>query len=618
MLRPPRFSATCSCFAIALCLACAEQTQARTRATSPPAKAGGASAAHAAGEAPSVAGEQAPESGAPAVRGGSCALRFEDISEPSGLAAFHHEGGNPEKRFILESMGAGVAWIDWDQDGDLDAYLTNGDSFERPAERAAPRDALWENDGGAHFRDASERLGLGDERWTMGVAVADIEGDGWPDLYVTNWGPNALYRNRGGQRFEECAEAAGLADPRWSTGACFFDADRDGDLDLYVSNYVRFDPEEVRRRFSSMEYKGAKVYFGPHGMQPDPDAFYRNDGAGHFDDDTAAAGIRDSTGYGFEALAFDADDDGWTDVFVANDSVANFLWRNRGDGRFEERAYSLGLAYSRNGSPQASMGAALGDGEGDGRLDLVTSTFTEDYSTYFRAQPRGHFADVSGRIGLAQPTMNDLGWGVGFEDFDLDGDLDLLQVNGHVFPQVDRFPFGFHYLQALRLLENDASGQFRDVGAAAGAALATRSAGRGLAIGDCDGDGDADVLVGVLDGSPRLLRNDSARAGGWIGLLPRGLGAARDPFGARVTLEAGGRQQLAAWCPNQGFLSARDPRLYFGLPRAAGSIEARVRWPDGGRERFGELEPGRVHTLVRGSGVLLDPAVPERDPLRAR
>ena len=393
---------------------------------------------------------------------GASAIRFRDATEGSGLDRFRQENGHRDKPFILESIGAGLALFDADGDGDLDCYLTSGSSLEGFADGEEPRDALFANDGTARFTDVTAERGLGDTGWTCGARTGDVDGDGRVDLYLTSFGPNVLYRNAGAT-FEDVTAASGADEPRWSTGACFLDHDADGDLDLYVANYLVFNRDAIERFTPTQEYQGVEVYFGPQGLRGQSDAFLVNRGDGTFEDASAAAGIAGPELHGFDAVAFDEDGDGWCDVYVANDSHPNLMWRNRGDGTFADVADQLGLARSRDGVPQAGMGVAVGDADADGAWDLLVSNFSGDYDTLYARRSGGFYDDASHRARLATPTFMALGWGCTFTDFDLDGDRDAFVANGHVYPQVDLFDLGTRYRQRNQAFDNDGTGRFTEV-----------------------------------------------------------------------------------------------------------------------------------------------------------
>ena len=373
-------------------------------------------------------------------------LRFVDASARSGLD-FRLVSGSVEKPYILESMTGGVGFIDYDNDGWLDVYLVNGGSLES-LQRTAPKasNRLFRNQGDGTFADVTESAGVGDRAWGMGVAVADVDNNGYDDLYVTNYGPNRLYLNLGGNSFRESAGASGVAGNAWSSSAAFGDYDLDGDVDLYVTNYLEFDPNALPDDSQLCRYRGIRVQCGPRGMVATGDRFFENLGNGRFADASAASGIGAvADAYGLGVIWADYDNDGDQDIYVANDSTANFLFQNNGDETFSEVALLAGVALSANGSEQAGMGVDFGDYDNDGLLDLAVTNFSDDYNALYRNEGAGLFLDVSYKAGLAEPTWAKLSWGIQFADLDLDGDLDIVIADGHVYPEVDRHDFGLRY-----------------------------------------------------------------------------------------------------------------------------------------------------------------------------
>jgi hypothetical protein len=527
-------------------------------------------------------------------------LWFEDATAAAGLAGFRTSYGSAEKLWLVESVGAGVALFDADQDGDLDAYFANGGPIEGlgevPGSSDAGRDALFRNRGGLVFEDATAELGLGTPGYTMGAFGSDVDADGRTDLYLTAFGANTLYRAVPGG-FEDVTARAGVGDPRWSTGAAFLDHDRDGDLDLYVANYVAFDPKNPPRERQRL--RGVEVAFGPRGMQGARDTFYKNRGDGTFGDATEEVGVG-SEGYGFQAVAFDYDGDGFVDVLVGNDSSPNCLWHNEGGVRFLDEAYTAGVALSTSGMEQASMGVAVGDADGDGRFDLLVTNFSEDYHTLYFGEDGGLFRDRSHSAGLVAPTLASLGWGVGILDLDGDGANELVFSNGHIYPQVERFELATRYRQRNQVFQRQAGGAFAEVTAQAGPGFAVEESSRGLAWGDLDADGDLDLLFSNLDAPPTLLRNDSRRRGTWISLELAGAGANREAVGARVRLHAGGRTQLFSASSSSSFLSTADRRIHAGLGACERVESVEVRWPSGAEQVFRDLPVEAVVRLSEG------------------
>jgi hypothetical protein len=504
--------------------------------------------------------------------------------------------GRPEKDHLLDSAGSGAAFLDYDGDGRLDVYLVNGWRLDgaRVVERG--RNALYRQRPDGSFVDVTEEAGVGGEgQWGAGVAVADYDNDGRPDILVTGFGRNVLYRNLGQGRFENVAARAGVEAPGWNTAAAFFDADGDGWLDLYVARYVECSLDDVLAARRTLSWRGLEqVAFGPFGLEGAPDVFFRND-RGRFVDATEEAGMRDlARGFGFAVRAADVDDDGDTDVYVANDSDPNYLYRNDGTGRFQEVGVPASVAFDANGAAQASMGIAAGDVDGDGVMDLFVTNFSEDFSTLYQGLGGGFFADVSRESGVGPITYRALSWGTALADFDNDGDLDLAIASGHIYPQIDRHPeLVGTYRQQNLLLENRSLRDdvpagappeplFRDASDRAGPGFRIARAHRGLAVGDFDDDGRLDLLVTALDEPPELLHNQS-RAGSWLTVVCETRDGAAAPPGTKVTVRAAGRTMTRDVAAGDSYASTHDPRLHFGLGTAARADDVEVRWPDGRR-----------------------------------
>ena len=528
--------------------------------------------------------------------------------------------GRPTKDHLLDSAGAGVAWLDYDRDGNLDAYLPNGWKLAAGAVVEKGRNALYRNRGDGTFEDVTHHAGVGGEGgWYTGVAVADFDEDGFPDILVTAFGSNLLYRNRGDGTFENVARRAGIESPGWNTGAAFFDADGDGDLDLYIAAYIQCSLQDVLDARPSLDWKGVdKVAFGPFGLPGAADHFFLSDGAGRFQEATISAGLEDrALAFGFGVRAGDWDRDGDLDLYVANDSDANYLYRNEGRGRFLETALWSGAAFGAAGAAQAGMGIAVGDPDRDGFLDLFVTNFAEDYSTLYRGDGAGFFRDVSEEAGVAGPTFLPLSWGAAFADLDGDGDEDLVVANGHIYPQVDRHrEFGLSYAQRNLLLENLGSGRFRDAGGSAGPGFAVALSSRGLAAGDYDNDGDLDLLISNLDAPPTLLRNDTPRRGSWLTVIlevPPGKGTV---IGTLVKVTAVGRTLIRDVASSGSYLSAHDPRVHFGLGDTDRVDRVEVRWPDGTRTELSQIEANRFVTIRKDSGAGKDQGRQEGEKVR--
>jgi hypothetical protein len=501
--------------------------------------------------------------------------RFVDVAADLGLTRVH-TGGSAEKGYIVEAKGGGVAWLDFDGDGDLDLYWVNGAIL---GDAQGGGNALYRNDGGSGFLDVAGVLGAEGRGWGMGIVSADYDNDGDADLYITNLRENILYRNDGDTGFAAVGGEAGEAVATWSTGAAFGDYDRDGDVDLYVAGYAEFDPGEIPRLGS--QWKGVEVFVGPMGLVPEADRFFRND-EGRFVDITEEAGlVHPEPGYGFGVLFVDCDDDGDADLYVANDSSPNFLYRNDGDGTFKEVGLQAQVAYGEMGHLQAGMGVAWGDYDGDGRPDIFATHFEDDYNTLYRNEGEGLFADVAVGVGLGRASFHFVGFGTGFFDHDNDGDLDLLVANGHVYPQIERAGSGTRYAQPDQLFDNSGRGRFALLLPADGDSLGAARVSRGSAIADYDDDGDLDILVANLNDRPALLRNDVGNKQNWLGVKLVGEKSNRDGIGARLRLAAGGRVQIRDIISGSSFLSSEDPRAHFGLGwiKTVDSLE--VRWPSG-------------------------------------
>jgi hypothetical protein len=534
---------------------------------------------------------------------------FEDASKRSGLAGFVNRSGDKEKRYILETTSGGVALFDFDNDGWLDVYLVSGATIGAlKGKEPIPKAGLFRNRRDGTFEDVTARAGVANERWGMGCAAGDYDNDGWLDLYVTNFGRSRLYRNKGDGTFEDVAERAGVTFGGWATGAAFGDYDRDGRLDLFVAGYIEFDvdnppaPGPSGMGFSFCQYRGVNVMCGPRGLKGQGDRLYRNRGDGTFEDVSERAGVADKAGYyGFGVAWFDADADGDLDLAVANDSVPNALYLNKGDGTFEDASLASGFALSENGREQAGMGLAVGDYDNDGRDDLVVTNFSDDYNTLYRGEGPAIYSDVSTQAGIAEPTYPFLGWGVGFLDYDNDGLKDLFFANGHVYPQVDNHDWGMTWEQRPLLFRNVDGKRFDAVAPAAGSGLAIVRSARGCAFGDLDNDGDVDVVLNNVDTAPSVLLNRGTPGANWLTVKLVGA-APRDAIGAAVTLMAGGRRQRGLVSSGASFLSQSDLRVHFGLGPASRVDKLEVRWPSGAVDQVEVPGINRIIVVEEGGG----------------
>jgi len=526
-------------------------------------------------------------------------LPFELVSRP--VLPEKSFCGGKTKDHILESGGSGVALLDYDGDGKLDVYTVSAYEFGPKRERIPHRNALYRNLGGWKFQDVSKTAGVDAAVWGNGVCAGDYDDDGRLDLYVTNLGPNFLFRNNGNGTFTDVAVQVGVEAGQWSSGCAFFDAEGDGDLDLYVARYMNITWDEVAKAERTHTWRGGpKVMLGPVGLPGSADLFFENRGDGTFAESTDAHGLTDAAkSYGFAVVPTDYDDDGWTDLFVANDSNPNFLYHNDGKGRFESVALLAGVAVNAEGRAQAGMGADAGDYDGDGALDFALTTFAHDTVTIYRNVGHGQFEDASQASGVAARTYVPMEWGTLFFDADADGDLDLFLAQGHIYPQVDdpeHKGLEESYGQKNQLLLNEA-GKYRDVSERAGDGMQVVESSRGLAAGDLDDDGDVDLVITNIDAAPTVLENRSRQAAHWAAFRLTKPGKNRFAIGARVTLTAGGRSQIREVRSGGSYLSQSDLRVHFGLGDHAGPVDVEVALPGQGRWRFKALPVDRLSVL---------------------
>jgi len=522
--------------------------------------------------------------------------------EEAATLPFQHLQGTAEKRYILESMGSGCALFDYDGDGDLDIYLVNASTLERLAQGLPGEpNRLFRNDGGFHFTDVTDHAGVGARGFGQGVAVGDIDNDGAPDVYVTNYGPDVLYRNNGDGTFTEL-RAAGVADPRWGASAAFGDIDNDGFLDLYVANYLEFDRQLLDRLIPRQfcVWKGLPVQCGPRGFRGVSGGLYHNRRDGTFEDWTDKAGVANHRTFQLGVVFSDLDGDGDQDLYVATDSSGNLLFENLGDGRFRDRSLESGAALSVAGKEQASMGTDSGDVNGDGLFELFTTNFSDDYNTLFLNRGKLLFVDSTDLAGLAVASLPYLGWSTRLSDLDADGDLDIFLVNGHVYPQVDGGGVGESYRQPMQLFLNRGDGTFDEATRSVGEALARPRVARGAALGDLDGDGDQDILVSVLDGTPVLLENKLRSGARSLVLRLVGRAANRDGIGATVTATLAGKTLVREVRGAGGYLSHSDLRVYLGMGSAEEIESLTIDWPGGGREVLQGVRPGALTVVESG------------------
>jgi hypothetical protein len=526
-------------------------------------------------------------------------VHFTEISRPAGITFKH--AFSPEKKYIAESMSGGVALFDYDNDGYLDIYFVNSLTVDLAKAHQKTRSALYHNNGDGTFTDVTDKAGVSDIGFGMGVAVGDFNNDGFADLYVTCLGPNHLFKNNGNGTFTEVTARAGVGDPRWSTGAAFLDYDNDGKLDLFVANYVDFDlnhlPEFGQGR--TCQFKGIPVQCGPRGLPGAGDSLYRNNGDGTFTDVSKKAGVSDPNGYyGMGVICSDFDDDGLVDIFVANDSTPNFLYHNNGDGTFKETGFISGTAVNGNGKEQGSMGVTLGDYDHDGKLDLFLTNFDDEYNALYHNDGRGSFSDVSYASKVAAVSLPYVGWGTKFFDYDNDGWVDLFVANGHAYPQRD------HYRQRMFVHHNNRDGTFGEVAEQLSSSLMEKRVSRGVAFGDLDNDGDVDIVVNDLDGSPQVFRNDGGNANSSVLIKTIGVKSNRDGIGARVKVVASDLVLVDEVRSGGSYLSQNDLRLHFGLEQRTKIDLVEVRWPSGVVDKITNVNANKMITIKEGKGLV--------------
>lgn len=539
-------------------------------------------------------------------------VSFVDVSEAAGVTFVHDHGGSGE-RYMVETMGAGLALVDLDGDGYLDLYFAQGAAT--PGSPARPlRNGHLRGDARGAF-DAAPRAGTGSERYSMGVAAADFDDDGLVDLYVTNFGANQLYRNNGDGTFAEIGAEARVDDPSWGVSAAWGDIDGDGDLDLYVVNYVDFAWDN--HKFCGSPQRGLRAYCHPDVYGAVADVLYRNLGDGTFEEIGVAAGIADARdGKGLGVSFADYDDDGDADIYVANDSTRNFLYTNAGDGQFIDDGLISGTAFNGDGQAEAGMGVDWGDYDGDGRLDVIVTNLDLETNTLYRNLGGGDFADASFAAGIGEPSLLEVGFGVQWLDVDNDGDADLFVANGHIIDNIAEFRDNLAYAQRNHLFLNDGHGTLFERGAAMGPGMQRVRVSRGSAAGDIDGDGDLDIAVSNNGQRADLLRNDGGdTAGNWLQLRLVGRTANRTAAGARVTVQrgSGGRDQVRELSAGNSYASSSDPTLHFGLGSAR-AADVGIRWPGGEVQELRGLAAGNLYVVQQGRGVIA--ARPPRRPAR--
>lgn len=536
----------------------------------------------------------------------SVAVHFEDVAVQAGLTAPNISGQEHTKEYILETTGNGVAIIDYDNDGLADIFLPNASTFQGPQEmRAASTQRLYRNVGNLRFKDVTEAAGLRRTGWGQGVCVGDYDNDGYRDLFVTFWGHSSLYRNQGDGTFLDVTSVVGLKSPtvRWDTGCTFVDYDLDGRLDLAVAGYVGFDKEKIPKPGSEgfCKWKGLPVMCGPRGLPFGRNYLFRNVANGQFKDVSESSGIGlPTTRYTLGILATDFDNDGYPDIYGACDSTPSLLYHNQQDGTFAEIGILAGVALNEDGQEQAGMGVAAADYDEDGFMDLVKTNFADDVSNLYRNNGDGTFTDMVYLSGLGSETQF-LGWGVHFLDVDHDGRLDVLLVNGHVYPEIDQADLQSRYHQQRQLYWNVGQGRFKDISNESGPGIEEEWSSRGSAVGDLDNDGSLEVVINNMGDRPSLLRNSAAH-GSWLLVRLEGVQSNRDAIGARVSVVVGNRRLSRELQGGSGYISQDDSRLHFGLGGHEEYDSIEVEWPGGQSETFGTGKANRMVVLREGEG----------------
>jgi hypothetical protein len=544
-----------------------------------------------------------------------------DVTDAAGIK-FEHLS-SPEQRYIVESMGGGVALIDYDRDGWPDIYFTNSQSVEMALAGKKSAGALYHNNHDGTFTDVTAKAGIGQPCWAQGVAVADYNNDGWPDLLVTCFGGVVLYRNNGDGTFTDVTKQTGLSsDTMWATGATFGDYDADGFVDLFVSHYVDFSLKDLPAFGSSptCKYRGIAVQCGPRGLKGSPSSLYHNNGDGTFTDISKTSGVRDAPeAFGLTSVFAHFDDDAILDLWVANDAGRNYLYKGDNSGHFKEIGFDAGVAVNQDGAEQANMGVAIGDYQNAGRLSTAVTHFSDEYTALYRNDGKLNFTDVSYIAGIAQPTTPYVGWGDAFFDFDNDGWLDFVMVNGHVYPQVDALPSGARYREPAILFLNQHNGKFTNIMTAVGPAFQVNRVSRGLAVGDLFNDGRLDIVIENLTGAPLILRNQGGPANHWLSLELAGTKSNRLAINARVRVTAGDLVQTREVLSGGSYISQNDLRLHFGLGAHDHADKVEITWPSGAITTLTNVAANQFVGIKEGEGIVpLEKVRPASTPAAAK
>ncbi len=569
-----------------------------------------------AAQAPKKAAATAHSAGAPAA--GSSGVQFVDVAKEAGLTLPNVWGGIDRKRYIIEAKGSGLAFFDYDNDGWLDIYLTNGTRFDanwKPGEE--PTSHLYKNNRDGTFTDVTAKSGLARTGWQTGVCVGDYDNDGWDDLFCCFWGHNILFRNNGDGTFTDVTKKAGLYrdEVRWGSGCTWIDYDRDSYLDLFVCNYIKLDPEETPVKSGEppmCQWKGIPTMCGPRGLPGDTNILYHNNGDGTFSDVTEKAGIlKPGPRFSITAVSYDFDNDGWPDIYVAVDSQPSIYFKNNHDGTFTDQAVIAGVAYSEDGHEQAGMGVGVADYDCDGWLDIFKTNFADDTCNLYHNSKDGTFSDVTFASGVGINNQY-VAWGCGFVDYDNDGWADIIQVNGHVYPEIEGHDTGQQFKNPRLVYRNLGNGRFKDVSAEMGPGISEKFSSRGAAFGDYDNDGDIDVLILNMNDPPSLLRNDGGNKQNWIKIKLVGTTCNRTAIGARVRVVTGTHSQIDEVHSGSSVMSQGDLRLHFGVGKAQVISSIEVKWPTTQKvEKFTQIKPNQILTIREGAGIV-DKFIPKK------